>query len=228
MQRHILLGASGALFIALAAGRADARDDQQLWTSANANLKLNGRWRLSQEFTARFSDNRNGLYEIESVTMLGYRLGKSVTLAGGYVHNPLYSHGEFSGREHRAREQVTFDNIAQIGAGKLSARVRLEQRWRENADGTAWRFRPYVKYSLPLRKGGKTALNLSNETFVNLKNTSFQQAEGVDRMRNLIAISTPLSKSLSIEAGYLNQYGFVRDGDDTIDHTATISLSLNL
>ncbi len=228
MQRHIFLGATGALLIAIAAGRAVARDDGQLWTSANANVKLNDKWRLSQELTARFSDNRKGLYEIESVTMLGYRVGKSVTLAGGYVYNPLYSNGEFSGREHRAREQITFDNLAQFGRGKLSARLRLEERWRQNADGMALRVRPYVKYSIPLKKGGKTSLNLSNETFVNLKNTSFQKTDGVDRMRNLIAISTPLSRTLGIEGGYLNQYGFVRDGDDTVDHVATISMSLNL
>src|SRR4030095_1677797 len=228
MQRDIFLGVTGAFLITILAGRAEARDDGQLWTSANANGKLNDNWRLSQELTARFSDNRNGLYEIEFVTLLGYRVARSVTVAAGYDHNPQYSGGDFTIMEHRAREQVTFDNIAQIGSGKISARMRLEQRWRENADGTAWRMRPYVKYSLPLRKGGKTALTLSNETFLNLKNTSFQRSEGVDRMRNLIAISTPLSKTLSLEAGYLNQYSFVRDGEDTIDHVATASLSLNL
>ena len=104
--------------------------------------------------------------------------------------------------------------------------MRLEQRWRENAQGAAWRMRPYVKYSLPLR--GKTSLTLSNETFVNLKNTSFQRTDGFDRMRNLVAVSTPISKKLSLEAGYLNQYGFIRDGDDLIDHAASFSLGLSL
>jgi hypothetical protein len=47
-------------------------------------------------------------------------------------------------------------------------------------------------------------------------------------MRNLIALSTPLSKKVSIEAGYMNQHGFVRGGPDTSDHVASFSLSLNL
>lgn len=221
-------GAAAALLSVLLAGAAHAREDEQLWASANASAKLGGDWRLTQEVITRFSSNRNGLYEVESVTLLGYKLGKSVTLAAGYVHNPQYSGGDFTVMERRAREQVTFDNLAEIGGGKLSARMRLEQRWRENIDGTAWRARPYVKYSLPLRKGGKTSLTLSNETFVNLKNTSFQRAEGIDRMRNLIAISAPLAKGLSVEAGYLNQYGFVRGGDDNVDHAASVSLSLSL
>ncbi|HET7816080.1 MAG TPA: DUF2490 domain-containing protein [Sphingomicrobium sp.] len=219
---------AAALFSAMLAGAAHAREDEQLWTSANAAVTLAGDLRLTQEATARFSNKRKGLYEIEGVTLLGYKLGKSVTVAAGYVHNPQYSGGDFTVMERRAREQVTFDNLAKLGAGKLSARMRLEQRWRENVDGTAWRARPYVKYSLPLRKGGKTALTLSNETFVNLQNTSFQRSEGLDRMRNLIAISTPLAKGLSVEAGYLNQYGFVRGGDDSVDHALSVSLGLSL
>jgi hypothetical protein len=222
-------GAAGALFLMLFAGNARAaREDSQLWTAGTATVKLSEKFRISQELVARFSDNRNGLYEIEAVTMLGYKPSKNVTIAAGYVHNPLYSDGDFVTTEHRAREQVQVDNFAQIGPGKLSGRLRLEQRWRENANGTAWRMRPYVKYSIPISKNGKTALNFSNETFVNIENTSFQKTEGFDRMRNQISISTPLSKQLTIEAGYLNQYGFVRDGEDTMDHVATVSLGLNL
>ncbi|MCL6683439.1 DUF2490 domain-containing protein [Sphingomonas alba] len=221
-------GAAGALFLILLASRAEARDDNQLWTGATATVKVSDKFRISQEVVARFSDNRNGLYEVEAVTMLGYKPTKNVTIAAGYVHNPLYSSGDFTAMEHRAREQVQVDNFAQVGSGQLSARLRLEQRWREHADGTAWRARPYIKYAIPLTKDGKTNLNLSNETFINLKNTAFQAADGVDRMRNLISISTPLSGKLGIEAGYLNQYGFVKHGDDTMDHVATVTLSLNL
>jgi hypothetical protein len=221
-------GAAGVLFFTLCTGPAEARDDNQAWTAATATVKLSDKWRISQEVVARFSDNRSGLYEIEAVTMLGYKPMKNVTVAAGYVHNPLYSDGDFVTTEHRAREQVQVDNFAQVGPGKLSARLRLEQRWRDNADGTAWRMRPYVKYSIPISKSGKTALNFSNETFVNIENTTFQKTEGFDRMRNLISVSTPLSSKLGIEAGYLNQYGFVKNGDDTVDHVATVSLSLNL
>jgi len=207
---------------------AQAREDSQIWASANVNVKLSDKWRLQQELTTRFSDDRNGLYEVESVTMLGYRVAKDVTLAAGYVHNPQYSDGDFTVMEHRAREQVTFDNIARIGSGKLSARMRTEQRWRDHIDGTGWRMRPYLKFSLPLAKGSKTSLVLSNETFVNLNTTSFQKQDGLDRMRNFIGINTPVTKTVSAEFGYLNQHGFVRHGEDTSDHVASVSLSLSL
>ncbi|HKP34296.1 MAG TPA: DUF2490 domain-containing protein [Sphingomicrobium sp.] len=205
---------------------ASASSDEQLWATASASVKLSDHWRLSQEFVARFSNNRSGLYEIESNTLLGYRLGKSVTVWAGYTHNPQYSAGDFTVMEHRAREQVTFDNVAKVGPGKLSARIRLEQRWREHVNGTGWRARPYVKYSVPLK--GKTSFNLSSEPFFNLNKVGFQRRTGLDRVRNLVAVSTPLAKNFNGELGYMNQHGFVRGGEDTSDHIAYFAVSLSL
>ena len=212
--------------ICVIATPAFAQTDEQLWTNFNATVKLSEHWRLSEEGTVRFSDNRNGLYELEANTLLGYRLNKVVTLWAGYTHNPQYAGGDFAVMEHRAREQATFDGIAKLGSGKLSARLRFEQRWREHVDGTGWRVRPYLKYSLPIV--GKTALNVSSEPFFNLNTTPFQRQTGLDRVRNLVTISTPLTKSLSGEAGYMNQHGFVKNGSDTSDNVAYFGLALNL
>lgn len=203
-----------------------AADDAQIWTQASASVKLSDRWRFSQELVARFGDRRNGLYEIESNSLFGYRLNKTVTLWAGYTHDPQYSGGDFTVMERRAREQVTFDNFAKLGRGKLSARMRLEQRWRDGRDGTGWRARPYLKYSLRLHD--KASLNFSNETFINFNTTSFQRQSGLDRMRNLVSISAPIGKSVNGEFGYLNQYGFVRHGEDTSDHVAYFALSMSL
>jgi hypothetical protein len=224
MQKHFKLFAIGAVFTIMIARPAEAREDNQVWTSAATSVGLGGPWRLSQDIVARFSDNRNGLYEIETSTLLGYKLSKSVTVAAGYVHNPQYSEGDFQRLERRAREQISIDNFAEVGPGKLSGRLRMEQRFREGQD-TAWRARPFLRFSMPLTKNGKTSLNLSNETFVNLNTTTFQRTSGADRMRNLVAVTTKLNKTISLEGGYLNQYGFVRDGDDTIDHIAHLAVS---
>ena len=214
------------LVAGLAASPASAKSDSQLWTNLNVNVKLGDRWRLSEEGTVRFSDNRNGLYELEVNSLLGYRLNKVVTLWAGYTHNPQYASGDFTVMEHRAREQVTFDGFAKLGTGKFNGRIRLEQRWREHVDGTGWRLRPYLKYSVPV--AGKTALNLSSEPFFNLNTTPFQGRTGLDRVRNLVTVSTPLTKSLSGEVGYLNQHGFVKNGPDTSDNVAYFGLALNL
>ena len=205
---------------------AHASHDSQLWSTASATVKLGPKWRLSEELVGRFSDRKRGLYEIESNTLLGYRLSKVTTLWAGYTHNPQYAGGTFTIMERRAREQVTFDGFARLGPGKLSGRLRLEQRWRDGIEGTGWRLRPYLKYSLPMH--GKTALNLSTEPFIDLGTTTFQRTKGLDRVRNLITVSTPLTKTLTGEAGYMNQHGLVRGGPDTSDHIAYFAMSLSL
>ena len=149
-MRHTILIAA-VVPAASVSAPAIAAHDSQLWTTQVVNLKLGGKWRLQEELVERFSDTRHGLYEVESNTLLGYRLGKTVTVGGGYTHDPQYTGGHFTVMERRLREQVTFDNVTKLGPGKLSFRMRLEQRWRTNIDGTGWRLRPSVKYSLPQR-----------------------------------------------------------------------------
>ncbi|SRR5260221_1612716 len=228
MRISATIAAAAATLIGMLSAPAPAAHDSQIWTTQVITVKLADKLRLQEEVVERFSDNRHGLYEVESNTLLGYRLSKAVTLWGGYTHDPQYSGGHFTVMEQRLREQVTFDNVAKLGPGKLSFRMRGEERWRTNIRATGWRLRPYVKYSVPLAKGSKTALVLSSETFLNLNTTPFQRQDGLDRMRNFIGISTPLSKKLTAEVGYLNQHGFVRGGPDTSDHAASLSLSLNL
>ena len=226
MSRTIILAA--ALLPAGVAQPALAATDSQLWTTQVVNLKLDQKWRFQEELVERFSDNKSGLYEIESNTLLGYKVSKSTTLWAGYTHDPQYSGGTFKGMEHRLREQVAFDNVVNLGGGKLSFRLRGEERWRRNVDGTGWRLRPYVRYSLPLGRGSKTNLVLSSEPFINLNTTPFQKQAGLDRMRNLIAINTPISKKFSAEFGYMNQHIFVRGGPDESDNIAWLSVALNL
>jgi hypothetical protein len=218
---------SSLLLLALASfpAAAEAKDDAQLWTGGSVTAKLGGSWRMSQELVARLSDRRGGLYEIESNTLLGYRLSPRLTLWAGYTHDPLYDGGHFTVLEQRAREQLTFDQV-KAGPGTLSLRLRIEQRWREGVAGASWRLRPYARYSLPLGRGG-SALILSHESFVNINRTAFQIRTGEERMRNAVAVTVPVDKRLNAEIGYLNQRGFVRAGSDTSDHVATIMLNVS-
>ena len=57
-----------------AAPASAAKSDEQVWGQVSATVKLSDRWRLSQEIVSRFSDKRQGLYEIESNTLLGYKI----------------------------------------------------------------------------------------------------------------------------------------------------------
>lgn len=224
---RIFMNGIVALAAVAAATPARASDDEQIWIASTATVKLSEKWRFSQEVVTRFSDDRDGLYEVEMNSLIGYKVADKITVWAGYTHDPNYNGGRFAVMEHRGRQQVTLDNILKIGPGQLSARLRMEERWREGISGTAYRVRPYVKYVLPLRRGSRTALVLSHESFIDLNSTNFQRVRGEERMRNAVAITTPLAKNVTAEFGYLNQHGFVPNATDSNDHTATVSLGFN-
>ena len=75
---------------------------------------------------------------------------------------------------------------------------------------------------------GKATLAMSSEQFLNLNTTLFQRVSGLDRMRNAVSVGLPLNKKMSIDVGYLNQHGFVRNGADSSDHVLTVGLTTSL
>ncbi len=220
-MRHYLPSLLVVPFLAFAAP-ALAREDTQYWQTVAVTVALPGNFKIQNETVLRTSDAR-GFYEIENNLMVGKKLNKVVTVWLGYTFDPQYSHGTFTRREHRFRQQVNFDGFAMLGKIKLSGRVRLEERWREGLPGTAYRLRPQIKASVPI--AGKTTLTVSSEPFFNLNNTGFQTVDGLERMRNAIFISVPLGKKVSMDFGYLNQHSFVPNGPDNSDNVLTAGIN---
>jgi len=206
----------------LCAAAPAAASDTQYWQTLNVGVALPDNFKVSNETVLRSSDVK-GFYEIENNFMVGKKVNKFVTLWLGYTFDPQYSHGNFTRREHRFRQQVNFDSFAATGKVKFSGRLRLEERWREGLAGTGWRLRPQVKAALPI--AGKVTLTLSNELFIDLNNSSFQTVDGLERMRNAVFVTVPVTKKVSIDFGYLNQHGFVPNGRDTSDNVLTAGLS---
>ncbi|MFM5894611.1 MAG: DUF2490 domain-containing protein [Novosphingobium sp.] len=219
-MRHTirLLALAATLSIAAPA----AASDTQYWQTLNVGVALPDNFKVSNETVLRSSDAK-GFYEIENNFMLGKKVSKVVTLWLGYTFDPQYNHGTFRFHEHRFRQQVNFENFVEVGKVKFSGRLRMEERWREGQTGTAWRLRPQIKATVPLK--GKVTLSVSNEDFIDLNNTSFQTVDGLERMRNAVYVTVPVSKKINIDFGYLNQHGFVPNGKDTSDNVLTAGLS---
>lgn len=216
------------LFFAALPSPASAQEDMQLWITPSAKTDLTQRVALQSEIINRFSNNRDGLYEIEASLLIGYRLSERVIAWAGYVHNPTYAAGDFAVMERRARQQLTIDDFAAIGPFALSARMRMEQRWRDGISGAGWRARAHLRAALPLGGGAAPVLNLSAEAFVNLNTTAFQPSSGLERLRSAVALSFPVARSVRLEAGYLNQRRFIVGAADTDDHVLTVTLGLSL
>ncbi len=210
--------------IALFPTSAWASDDSQLWLTEFATVRVSDKWRFSQEIVTRISDQRHGLYEVESNSLIGYSLAPNLILWAGYTHDPNYDAGRFAIMEHRAREQVTLDDI-RLGRLSMALRLRGEQRWREGMVGTGWRVRPFVRIALPLATQGQTGIAISHESFIDLNRTKFQAIEGEERMRNAVTLYTPIVTGLNVELGYMNQHRFIQGGSDGQDHAVTIALN---
>jgi len=205
-----------------AASPALASQDTQYWQTVSVGVALPDDFKLQNEAVFRSGDAK-GFYELENTFSVGKKVNKTVTVWLGYTFDPQYDHGEFIRREHRFRQQVSFDNFAKLGKVKLSGRLRLEERWREGQAGTGWRLRPQVKASTPLV--GKADVSVSVESFFNLNNTAFQTSDGLDRLRTGVAVGVPLSKKIKVDFGYLNQHTFVANGTDKGDHVLTAGIS---
>jgi Protein of unknown function (DUF2490) len=211
-----------ALAATLAIAAPAAASDTQYWQTLNVGVALPDNFKVSNETVVRSSDAK-GLYEVENNFMVGKKVSKVITVWLGYTFDPQYNHGTFRFHEHRIRQQVNFENFVEVGKVKFSGRLRMEERWREGQTGTAWRLRPQIKATVPLK--GKVTLSVSNEDFIDLNNTSFQTVDGLERMRNAIYVTVPVSKKINIDFGYLNQHGFVPNGKDTSDNVLTAGLS---
>ena len=216
-----------AALISSHADPAVAESEFQQWLSVSAKSDLAESIAVQGEISARFGDERGGLYQLDTSLLLGYRLTDKVTAWAGYVHNANYAAANVVAIERRAREQITIDNFMSLGTAKFSTRMRLEQRWRDGVEGVGWRARPQLKVAVPLGSKAAPTLNVSAEPFINLNTTGFQSTPGLDRVRSVVSLTMPVSPAVRVEAGYLNQHRFIRRGEDRYEHALTAALALS-
>jgi len=219
-SRYLLLPLLGCFPAAPAA--AEDRDTQ-LWTQTNATVAL-GKFNLGTQFIARAGDAANGFYQLQFGVDVEREIG-GVTAGVGYSYVPSYEDGELTTREHRIRQQVSVP-VGRLGRGEVAARLRLEQRWRDDGEDVKFRLRPRVTWTRPIGEKG-LAVRLLHESFMNLNDTDWGQEARYDRMRNQVALRRDLAKGLTGEVGYLNQYIFQGDRPDEVDHALTFAITLS-
>jgi hypothetical protein len=212
----------------LSAAPASAGDsDAQLWLQTTASLPVAEESELTIEAVTRFGEDDGGLFTVQGGGWLETAIAKGVKLGIGYRHVQSYAGGNATSNEDRARQQISVA-LGRLGGGRLSGRLRLEQRWRSDGDDMGLRLRPQVKFALPLRAESGAALVLHHESFVELNDTDWGQDAGYRRMRNFIGFELPVAGGISAELGYLNQHDFGRGGPDATAHAASLALSFEL
>lgn len=221
--RPLTAFAMGGLALA-GAGPAHATDeDTQAWSVVNATGALSDKMVLAFDGQARFSDDASRLGQLIIRPSVGVRLDATTTASLGYAYIRSTPRGRPTTHEHRIWQQMAY-RLAGDGKGvTLTGRTRLEQRWLEGRDDTGWRVRQQVRLTAPLKD--KVRGVAWTEPFIGFNQTSWGQRDGLHLWRSFAGVSVPVSKTVTLEPGYLHQRAY-RTGPDAVTHAAAVWINL--
>ena len=213
-----------ALLIGLPVVAQAAEEDVGAWSAINATAALNNRVSLTMDTQLRFSNDVSRLGQYLIRPSVGLKVGANTTLSLGYAYFHTDPVGPALSDEHRVWQQAAF-RLAGNGNGRgltLTGRSRLEQRWVEGSSGMGLRLRQQLRLTAPV--SGKVRAVAWTEPFIAFNDTQWGQRSGLDRWRNFAGLNAPLSKAVSIEPGYLNQW-VNRRGADLVQHIGSVTLT---
>jgi hypothetical protein len=179
------------------------------------------RWRYMVQGQLRSFSLLDGTRQAVIRGGLGYQASPDVRLWGGYAFYHTHVVHVGSADEHRFWQQVDW-TMGRWGWGTLKSRTRMEQRIRENRDGTGWWLRQRFRADIPIKK--KEGLNfiLAAEAFFHLRDTAWSN-EGFSQNRLIVGLGYRVSPGLGIEVGYMNQYYRIRNLPNLMNHLAILS-----
>ena len=211
------------LLAASSASHALAQDDQT-WTSLSASGAVTKDSPVLASLDLHYrSFASSGDRDVSIIRpALGYRVSPSLDLWAGYAWVTLARDGE-DVREERFWQQASYALGPAFG-GKLTARTRVEQRFRDGQRGTGVRLRQQLRYAYRF-DASPIEMIVSDELFLSLNDTDWGQSQGFDQNRLFLGLSFQASSSLKFEGGYVNQIIEGAD-DDTVRHNWQLSSAI--
>jgi hypothetical protein len=212
--------AAVALGFALWTAPASAADDFQPWYAAviSGPVAKDSKLLVSLDMHVRFREDGSELDSTLFRPSVGWRVGPKLDLWLGYVDVRVRRAGRDL-REERLWQQANFP-LGDWFGGRVVARTRLEQRFRDGSDA-GWRLRQQVRYSRAFAADKRWSLIVWDELFVNFDATDFGQRSGFDQNRAFVGAGFQPHPRLRIEAGYMNQR--IRRPGPTPDRTVDIA-----
>lgn len=211
-------------FAAIACAAAPtALAENQIWTSFDLEKKSASNPRLEYQLNTELRYQPDGdLDTIEIRPGVRYRLSDRFDLSGGYLFASSRREGP-DRREHRLWQQLSYD-LFEAGDWEFSGRTRIEERWREGADGTGYRLRQRFGVSHPV-PGTELQFELNSEAFFSLNDTAWAPS-GFHENRARATVEWEASNGLEWSVGYLNQFRNGTGGSaDETNHHIYIGLS---
>lgn len=201
-----------------------AEEETQAWQQLLVTAPVRDGVTLTMEVQNRLFDDASDYGQLLLRPSIGFRVFDKTTFSVGYAYVNTDIEGRPVTHEHRAWQQLAFPIMA-AGPIQITGRTRLEERTFEHADDVGWRLRQQIRFTMPLDNSGIKAVAWT-EGFFAFNDTDWGAISGFDRMRNFVGLNIPLAEKMTLEPGYLNQY-VNRSGEDKIDHTLSVTLSVS-
>jgi len=201
-QAHRVAAWSVVCLAALLLPVRAAADDVQFWPTVTVYTPTTADgWRASAELQSRWSD------DVSTYDRTVYRVNGGRLFANGLEVFAGYENTQPASRvargEQRLWEQV--EHTLHRGRWSVANRVRLEERFIEDAAGAAMRLRYRFKVQHALGQTRWIA-SAGEEFWMRLNTVGSGGPRGVDQNRITLTAARALSAHLSVEPGYLYIY----------------------
>ena len=186
-----------------------------------------GRWHYWFDAQARYLDLGSGVNQWLARPGIGYEMSNNVKGWVGYARFRARNSAGDVADEHRYWQQIDW-TAGKWNDGRISMRVRLEQRSVSVGDDVGLVLRYRAKYVRPIGENGSTSLIVAIEPFVDLRDTDWGGESGLGQNRVSIGFGRRFSDRLSIEAGYMSQYIWRDNAENRVNHLGVLNFKVKL
>lgn len=198
--------------------QAQTVSDGRVWWNVTAQERsgTTSPWRWYFELQGRTRDGASDMDQLLVRPAIGRDVSARSSLWVGYGYTPSFPESGPTVGENRLWQQYLWTRPAFGGA--FQWRSRLEQRWIDGNERTAWRVRQFVRLTRGLTGGsGGVALVAWDELFIHLNDT-VRTSSGFDQNRVFVGLGVGAGPRARFEVGYLNQMIDGARGPDRRNH----------
>jgi hypothetical protein len=199
-------------------------DDAKLWLPVTIQFEPKMKRILgSLEAQPRFDEDVTGAEALLVRPAVGLTVRRDLTVLVGYAWVPQF--GAETVHEHRSWQQLRY--AREDVPREIEARVRLEQRYLPEDEGTSWRLRGRLYGAFEFAERWKWTIG--DEIFLAM-NATESAAQGLDQNRFEVGVTRKLGERATFQPRYIVQYDkrTASGAEDVINHVISIGLELTL
>ncbi len=208
---------------------AESEDLNSFWFMSLNKFSIDKNYRAYIDLQPRFSIDAESENRDKDITQFiargafGYQVLPSLIFYQGYGIIPNYEPKKI---EHRSYQELF--STHKYKTFTFNNRFRLEERFLEKIDNVALRARYFFRLTKKIKTLDKFSLALNEEAFFNLNDADSGPQRGFDQNRLFLGINTKVSKNLSFDIGYQNQYIEGRIGSNNkVNHILFLGIISN-